>query len=423
MIDFNSVISEVSKKYNYSEELSDALKRCIPAMVVGKSDEDIQLLMDTLDRVQIFTFDSPPTDEEIDDVIMKQKLMGRNDHVKSIDMDCGDYGKNAQGTYQSEMVFDEHMNIIDRIGIIWLVNLSEESPTRAFYGTRINLSNLIHELGHAWGAQKGEVQQEENGNYTVFVGAGQIHFEVDRDECIVEEIERRGVFVEEALNSIEEENSLYRLFNIDSFFEIPGYVASGYQGGMTTVMKKYIDELGPDLFDRLRFQKDRAAIQGTLTELSSTDFMQEMQVSDYYILKENALRSFEDTDMSDDAKKAVCDMLESQKSLFLYSGYDKNFIDHLDMVLEQLFYLDTVREKFDLGNEEMRQAWMSALVAVMREGLLPLQDMLENKKVNNNPVLFSPANIGEKVIKTVTSVPLNEEKMDSDSTMEETVQE
>ena len=209
-LEINDLIDEVGVKYGYDQELVEVLKRCIPAMIEGKSKEDAKLLMDTLKRVQIYTFDSKPLEEDIEN-IKKEKFNGRNDDVKTKPYDTGEYGKGVSaGAYISEPVFDENMNIVDRIGFIYVTNLDRTSETLKFYGTKINLSHLIHELGHAWAAQKDEYIQDDEG-YTFKVGTGEFYNRVNRETHEVEGTTAKGIYLEEALNSIEEENALYRL--------------------------------------------------------------------------------------------------------------------------------------------------------------------------------------------------------------------
>lgn len=58
--DIDKLIEEVSNKYSYDTELQKTLKRIVPVMVKGKSEEVASLLYDTLKRTKIFI------DEEIE---------------------------------------------------------------------------------------------------------------------------------------------------------------------------------------------------------------------------------------------------------------------------------------------------------------------------------------------------------------------
>ena len=82
-MDINKRIEEVAKKYNYNNELVEALKKCVPVMAKGKSNSEIELLMETLSRVEILDFSKQPTQQQLDE-IEKTKTAGKNEHVKFI---------------------------------------------------------------------------------------------------------------------------------------------------------------------------------------------------------------------------------------------------------------------------------------------------------------------------------------------------
>lgn len=377
-------IDRVGQKYGYDTELMNALKRCIPVMIEGKTEEDINLLMDTLERVQIYTFDDQPEQEEID-AITRRKINGRNNHVKEIACDKGEYGKKVSpGAYVSEPIFDDNMNIIDRVGFIYVTNLYRSSETSKFYGTKINLSHLIHELGHAWGAQKGEFQQEENGDYTMTIGTAKFHNRVDRNGKIAEETGIEGLYMEEALNSIEEENALYRLFEIDDFHNIPGYVQSNYQGTMTDMMRYFVEKFGKETLEKIRIQKDRSKIEKLQEIFDETNFMKGMDGIDYYSEKEKKLNSAQDTSMSDSAKKRIKDFFEKYRSLYLMHHKKQDFLGHLDKVMEQLFNFTSIKYSYDIANEDIKQAYSQTVFSILAEGYVPINQavaiMKERKK-------------------------------------------
>ena len=64
--------------------------------------------------------------------------MDLNKDVKYIKADRGEYGKEiSPGAYYSLPVFDENMNIVDRIGYIYFTRLSEYSKEK--YGNRLKI--------------------------------------------------------------------------------------------------------------------------------------------------------------------------------------------------------------------------------------------------------------------------------------------
>lgn len=393
-------IDRIGYKYGYDFELVDALKRCVPAMIQGKTEEDINLLMDTLERVQIYTFDEQPKQEEIDAIISK-KINGRNEHVRTMLYDRGEYGKEVSpGAYVNEAIFDDDMNIVDRVGIIYLTNLYSNSKTSKFYGTKINLSHLIHELGHAWGSQKGEFQQEENGDYTMLIGTAKFHYRVDRKAHIVEGTGIDGLYIEEALNSIEEEEALYRLLGIENFNNIPGYVPSKYQGAMTDMMRHYIKKLGKSTFEGIRIQKDRQEIEQLQEIFDETNFMKSMQEMDYYTNKEKQLDSAQDTSMSDRAKKRVKDFFEKYRDLYLAPHKNQGFLEHLDRVLEQLYNFTSIQYSYDIYKEDIKQAYQQTQVSILVEGYIPVNQAAEiiEKRKNQESLQVTLSNLAREAL-------------------------
>ncbi len=379
-------IDEVGRKFGYDAELINALKRCIPAMIEGKSDEEIELLKNTLSRVQIYTFDKRPTQKEVED-ITSEKVNGRNNHVTTIECDKGEYDRGTPyGGYVNQPIFDENMNIVDRVGFIYLTNLDEGSSTAEFYGTRINLSHLIHELGHAWSAQKGEYEQEENGNFTMRVGTARFKHRVDRINHTVEEVSVKGLYVEEALNSIEEEDTLFKMFDIESYHDIPGYIPSDYQGIMTSMMRHYKDKLGEDIFQKMRLLKEDDGIERFQKYFDQTEFMKRMSDPEYYVEKEKELASAQETSMSDGAKKRIRDFFEKYRRIYLTTQNNNNFIESLDSTMEQIFSFMSIRYSYDIMQEDGMEAYRRTQIAMMSEGYKPVNEaseMIEEKEQDN----------------------------------------
>ena len=386
-------IERVGKKYGYDAELIDALKRCVPAMIDGKTEKNIRLLMDTLERVQIYTFNDKPNQGEIDN-ITKQKLRGRNTHVKQISYDKGEYEKsNRQGGYVNQPVFDEKMNIIDRVGFIYITNLNDNGETAKCYGTKINLSHLMHELGHAWGAQKGEYVQEENGDYTMSIGTYRIHIKVNRDTHTIEEVGTEGLYVEEALNSIEEEKALYKMLEISEYRKIPGYVPSTYQGRMTELMRRYIEKLGEEAFEELRIQKNREKLDKLQELFDNTDFMKKIKESDYYPNKKKIFESIQGTSASDEVKKEIENFFDKYRKLYFEPHQTNGFLEHLDIVMEQLYVFASIKYRYDISKADIDEVFQKTLVAILKEGYSPVNqvaDIIEKRNMqDNSPVTLS----------------------------------
>ncbi len=383
---FDTFIEEVASKYGYSDELIEALKRVLPIMIDGKDEEEIQLLKDTLERVPIFIFDKQLTKEDIDR-IKESLIKGRNNHITEIDIDRGEYDKSEMvAAYDSYPIFDERMNIIDRVGFIYLTRLPEYRKTAQYYNTRIDISALIHELGHAWGAQKDEYEQYEDGSYVQRIGMIKSKFEVDRNSKTTKGIEETGLYIEEALNTIEQEKVLYKLFEINDYKKIPGFLPSNYQGLMTRLMRTYLTILGDKGFVDYRLKKDESIIDNYQSLFERTKFSTETYKNpEYFIEKEREIQSFEKTKMIDDAKKRVREFFSKYHSLYFEPQSETiGFYSHLDNVLKQLYSLVSIKlmyfyedekEKPEEGYIKMADAYHNMITSILSEGSIPLGEI------------------------------------------------
>ncbi len=336
---FDTFIEEVASKYGYSDELVEALKRIIPVMADGKDEEAVQLLKDTLERVPIYVFDKLPSQEDLDKIKIDLNR-GRNSHVVYDNESVNSGQEVIPGAYHSWAIFDEHMNIVDRVGYLYVTKLPEYSKTAKFYNTRINLAVLIHELGHAWAAQKGEYEQYEDGSYHVRMGALRAKVIVDRDNCTDKISEQHGLYIEEAINSINEKEALCKLFGIENVEEIPGFVGSNYEK-IAYVMKFWLNVCGEITFSNMRIKKDESLMKIIQEYFDKTKFATELIHSpEYYKQKKEKMYCFENTLLKESEKNKIRDFYEQYHNLF-FEPQDKehDIFSYLDNALKQLFTL------------------------------------------------------------------------------------
>lgn len=376
-MDLGKIVDRVAEKFGYSDELVSALKRCIPAMIDGKSKEDIELLKQTLERVEIHTFEKNPTKEQRDELINK-KVNGRNNHVKFTENDKGEYGKVvAPASYVTMPIFDENMNIIDRASILYITNLNENVEEAKFFGTNINLDHLIHELGHAWAAQKDEYIQKENGDYINRIGTIELFNKVNKEEKIVEETEVRGLYTEEAFNSLEEEKALCKVLGISSIDQIPGHNKSVYQVHMTDFAYLLNVNLKLDMLAKLRIQNDKSVIEELNELFKKTKHFENRKTEDYCDFKEVMVKSYNaEKGMSQGAKDKLNSFFEKYKELYFGKKETPNFMEYFDGVLEGLFNFSKVRFSFfDWDNGREFPSYRNAVLALRRDGVDPISEM------------------------------------------------
>lgn len=326
------VIDDVCEKYSYSLELKNALKRCIPAMIEEKSEEEVQLLIDALYKVEIFTFDERPSKQQIES-IKEKKVKNRNNHVKYGGVSLGEYCADvAMAAYSYDVIYDRNMNVVDKIEYLYITNLSQNSALAEEYGTRIDLTALVHGLGHAWGAQRESYVQETNGNVILRDGMRTDHFIVDREKCVVQHEKSNGIYIEEAMNSIDEENTIMKIMDVSSLDEIKGYKKSTYQNSpMIIMMKSYLSKCGKSRFERTRFFNDKSELEILQEAFYKTRFQQKIASRDYMNEKKGIF--FENT------PQVAIDLFKRYNDVFFSNNERGGFLENLNTVLEQIFIL------------------------------------------------------------------------------------
>lgn len=288
----------------------------------------------------------------------------------------------------------------DRVGYIYITNLSKYSETRAVYGSKINYSILIHELGHAWAAQIEEYNQEKAGWCFQKVGACTQKFkisETSKGQYEVELVEMDGVFIEEALNSIEEEKTLCRLLGVKSVAEIQGYIKSSYQGNMTTLMECCIRVIGELPFSKLRFLKDDSMLIPYGEMLEDTKSCRDLCESRYVERKKGIFQKIDELDVSDSAREKIRTFFETNNGVYFRSYEGLDFFSILNNVLEQFFCMTKISYYFSrrqynwdtkeiTPNEKNINIYNDICMCIFNEIIDPLKEAKDTIKKYNDTI-------------------------------------
>lgn len=368
--DINQIIDSVSQKFGYSEELNKTLKRIVPYMVKGKSEEVKDMLFDTLNRVKIFVLPNNATKEDVDRC--QAEVFGdTNKDVKFVEQDRGEYGKGvAAGAYVNEPVFSDEMNITGRQGFIYITELSKYDKLAEVYGTNINVSHLIHELGHAMASEKEEFVQDENGNYVNNVGACKITCKVDKENKTVISDGYDGLFIEETLNTIEEENVLCDMLGIESINELKakGYVPSSYQGMMTDIMKSYVEKFGKERFDDFRFLKDREALKDIDKAIMDTEGWSFIQTDEYEKKKRAKFAKVNELETTEGAKRSINNLFSEYDDVYFPDNSKFTPMQKLENVFAQVYNFGSVKYNFDIMKPQNLEIYKEVVRSMINEG-------------------------------------------------------
>lgn len=371
MRNFNEEIDRISKKYRYSQELTDVLKRVIPVKAEGKTEEQIDMLLDALSETKIFVL---PDDAKVEDLERCKNEIFPEQGITFKEAKESEYNnvELAAGAYISEPVFDENMNITGRNRMLYIKELYKTSRLREVYGTGIDLDHLVHELDHMAVAQKDEYIQNSDGSFVQNVGAGRIIHSVDRENRIVTAEKTKGLYIEESLTTINQEREILKLTGARNISELKskGYVPSSYQGFQTDIMKAYVEKFGVEEFEKQRYSKDRSVLNDIEAALRETEAWETLGTEKYVAAKKERITECVDSlEVNDEAKNMIKSMFEKYDDVFFSTANGMTPMGKLDNVLEQTYNFNTVKYNFGiLDNDKNMELYKKVVTSIIAEG-------------------------------------------------------
>lgn len=357
----NNLVEQICSKFGYSsqdteknESLKTVLKKVIPAMLVGSSQEDRELFYQMLSHTPIVITENL-TQENYDRLVEQYIGKDVNQHIIDEDIDLGEYGKDlGNGAYVSEPILDENMNLQGKKSFIYIQKVTERA--KEFYGTDINVSHLIHELGHAWHAEKDQFTMLEDKTLRERIGTAEFTYSFSKttDNKFVKKCNKTtGIMLEESMNTLEEEIAMANYMGISLEEMREKYnstlVPSRYQGYMSGFAEYMLNKLGKDNFESYRLYGKTEAIN-KITNL--------MEKTDYWANRETDILPSSDSPRSYDKKRAVFEKTNKKSIQDFVAEYESVYfpdiskmtpLEKLDNVLEQKYNLSMVR--YNMGPE------------------------------------------------------------------------
>lgn len=356
------IVEEVCTKYNYNnhdEEGNDSLKtvllKVIPAMLKDSKKEERNLFYQMLSHTPIVITENI-TQESYEK--LKEQYIGKdvNQHIIEEDIDLGEYGKSlGAGAYVSEPVLDENMNLHGKKSFIYIQRVTGKA--KEFYGTDINASHLIHELGHAWHAENEQYVMQKDGTLKERIGAAEFiySFSKTQDNKVVKKCTKTtGLMIEESMNTIAEENAMANYMGISLEEMRKEYrnslVPSNYQGYMADLVGYMLEKLGKDDFENYRLYGE-AESKNRINSL--------MEKTDYWINRKTDILPFSDSPRSYDKKRAIVekngqkriqDFFDEYKTVYFPDISKMTPIEKINNVLEQKYNLNMVRYSMGIDN-------------------------------------------------------------------------
>lgn len=357
------VIEEVCQKYGYdaqdnegNDSLKTVLLKAIPAMLKDSNREDRELFYQMLRHTPIVVTENL-TQESYDALLDQYIGKDINEHIVEEDVDHGEYGKTiGNGAYVSEPIFDENMNLKGKKSFLYIQRV--EGQAKEFYGTDINVSHLIHELGHAWNAEKDEYTMQEDGTLKHRVGTIETIYSFSKGEdgkYIRKHEKTTGIMIEESINTIAEEDAMaiymgIPLEEMQRKYRDP-LVPNNYQGYMSDFFRHVFKQLGKDDFVTYRLYGDLAAKERINSIMARTEYWKNRET--------DILPSSSDSPRNYDNKRAIINKIDNEGVQEFFRKYEHIYfpdvsnmtpLEKIDNVLEQKFSMNMTRHNMGIDN-------------------------------------------------------------------------
>ena len=353
--EFDSIIAEIKEKFNYSDDLSNVLRKILPAMLddVNVSAEERNLFYRMLRHtpIEIIQEGSGITSDDL-----RKKHIGEI-NLETEEADLGEYGKQeAAGAVVSEPIIDKDKQIKGVKQFLYVKSFDTSKLLTQMhkkhyelFGTGIQVSHLIHELGHAWAAEKNSYSIEGD-ILTERVGTAEIKYKIEDLESgkfSKKEISRTGLMTEEALNTNLEEKSVAKYLGISleevkQLYKAGGVlIPSSYQGLMSEITEYLSLKTLPEEINKWRITGDKEALNRINDIMSQT--------------KEYFYRAKETDDLK--KKRKIFSNPEGERMAELFEEYNNDFfpdktnmspMEIIDNCLLQCFNIKTNLMAFQL---------------------------------------------------------------------------
>lgn len=357
-----AIVEEACQKYGYdaqdkpgNDSLKTVLLRAIPSILKDYKKEDRELFYQMLSHTPIVITENL-TQESYDKLLEQYIGKDINQHIIEESADFGEYGKKVSpGAYVSEAILDENMNLQGKKSFIYISRVSGKA--KEFYGTDINVSHLIHELGHAWNAEKEQFSMQEDGTLKERVGTAEYiySFSKTQDSKYVKKcIKAAGLMLEEAMNTISEEIAMANymgnsLEEMKKAYNKPPLLPNNYQGYITYFVSYMLEKLDKEDFKNYRLYGETESKDKINSLMSNTE---------YWMNRETDILPSSGSPRNYDKKKAVIGGIDNTKVQDYLAQYENIYfpdistmtpLDKIDNILEQIYCLNMNMMKFIMG--------------------------------------------------------------------------
>lgn len=391
------IVDEICSKYGYeiqdvegNDSLRTVLLKAIPSMLQDQNYENRQLFYQMLRKTPIVITENL-TNEAYEGLIEKYIGKNVNKHIVDEDIDLGEYGKGlGAGAYVSEPIFDENMNLKEKKSFIYIQKV--DGSAKDFFSTDINVAHLIHELGHAWNAEKDQYTMQNDGTLKERIGTAEFIYsfsDLGNNKFSKKCISSTGLMIEESMNTVAEEIAManYMQIPIEQMRDEYRFslVPSNYQGYMSSFMEYTLNILEKSDFEKYRLygnEESKNKINSLMEKTEywknrETDILPSSKSPRNYNNKKSIISKISDEDIQE--------FFEKYKSVYFPNISQMTPLEKVENVLQQQYNFNSIKYTIDI--EHYRElvdllGYEGYSLINQSADLLELQHQKESEKSN-----------------------------------------
>lgn len=419
--EINKVVNEVCEKFQYDStdiEGNDSLKTVLikicTVMLKDSNEEDRNLFYEMLRHTPIVVTENLTPEGY---KRLEEKYIGNvNPHIVEEKSNVGEYGKNVgAGAYVSEPILDENLQLKGKKSFLYIQKVNNRE--QQFFGTDINVSHLIHELGHAWHAEKDQYTMLPNNTLKNRTGTAEFiySFSKNPDGTYTMDTDKvSGLMLEEGMNTLCEEQAMADYMNIsleemkDKYRTV--LIPSSYQGYIANFVSYMLQQLNSKDFEQWRMYGDSES-KGRIESLMSR--------TKYWENREQDILPTSDSPRNYNNKRQIIARMQGDSVQEFFKHYENIYfpdisqmspLDKIENVLEQFYNMSLIKYSIDL---EDYKAFLNSLGY---EGYSLINQSSDIKKKDELLHSVSDVSLSEfnNVAKDIRSAVLQEQNRETD---------
>lgn len=357
--EINAVVDEVCTKFHYdsvdkegNDSLRTVLIKICTVMLKDSNKEDRNLFYEMLRHTPIVVTENLTLEGY--QQLEAQFIGNVNPHIVEEKSDLGEYGKKVgAGAYVSEPILDEHLQVQGKKSFIYIQKVEESE--QQFFGTDINVSHLIHELGHAWHSEIDQYTMDSNNILRSRTGMAEFFYSFSKNAggtFLKHTNKVSGLMIEEGMNTLCEEQAMADYLNITLEEMKKKYrtvlIPSNYQGYISNFVNYMLQHLDGKDFEHFRMYGDAQSREKIESLMSRTK---------YWENREQDILPTSDSPRNYNNKRQIIARMDSSRVQEFFKNYEDVYfpdisqmspLDKIENVLEQFYNMSLIKYSIDI---------------------------------------------------------------------------